>query len=226
MGSSGMSGPSGVRAMSDSDGATIIGMLAFGITAILFGLGQLPGPFGSGFVTKTSIGLWTLWIPAGAVTVTMSTFGGVVLLLIGLIMLFRAWSPYHAVAFIGFGAFWIAWSSVVGTVADHTVNGYGTAGFAFVWLLFSLTFLITSLKHGWGTFFFHLVLSLAFVMLTVEFWQYGAWASKAVPSAGIISGDELGVIAGLWILAGVLAWYAGTARMAELTYGRKVFPGV
>lgn len=224
MGSGGMPTTMGGRAMNDSDGPTILGLLAFGLTSILFGLSQLPGPFGSGFVTKTIFGFNTVWLPATVVTGTMTTLGGIVLILLGLIMLFKAWNPYWGVAFFGFGAFWVAWSGISSTLADHTVNGYGTAGFAFVWLLFSLTFLITSLKHGWTTFVFYLVLTLGFIMLVIEFWQYAAWSSKLPLSASIISGDELGVIAGLWILAGIIAWYAGTARLTELTYGRKVLP--
>jgi succinate-acetate transporter protein len=200
-------------------GPTVLGFLAFGLMSILFGLSQLPGPYGTGFNVQNAFGLNTVFTPTGTITGTMATWGGLVLILIGIIIFLKSGPPFWGSAFFGYGAFWATWSTIVGSADNHVLWGYGTAGFVLIWVLFTLTYLVSSFKHGWSTFVFFLVVLLAYILLVVEFWQYGAKGAAAG-----ISGDELGVIAGLWILAGVIAWYAGTARLAEHTYGKKILP--
>ena len=223
-GSGSMSGAPDTKA-NETHGPAILGLLAFGMMSILFGLSQLPGPYGSGFDAKTPVGFYTIWTPGATVTASMGLLGGLVLVLVGLIILFRGWGTYWGVAFFGYGAFWAIWAGVSPVVNNHILYGFGTAGFAFVWLMFTLTFLLSSMKHGWMTFLFFLVLTLSYILLVVEFWQWGAWANGHPPSATIIPGTELAAIGGFWILSGFLAWYLGTARLTEMNYGRKLLPG-
>ncbi len=231
---SAMGPPSGSGSMSgapdnkanETQGPTILGLLAFGMMSILFGLSQLPGPYASGFVNKTVIGAWTIWTPGGAVTASMGFLGGLILVLIGLIILFRGWGTYWGVALFGYGAWWATMASVAPAPATtHVLYGFGTAGFAFIWLMFTLTFLFSSMKHGWVTFIFFVALTIAYILLVIEYWQWGAWANGHPPSATIIPGTELAAIGGFWILSGFLAWYLGTSRLTEMNYGRKVLPG-
>ena len=218
-GSSGMPGAPGGKMTSGTDGPTILGLLAFGLMSMLFGLSQLPGPYGSGFITKSTFAFNVIWLPGGTVTGSMITLGGVVLILAALLILFKGWGNFWGVSLFGYGAFWISWSGISPSLLNHVAFGYGTAGFAFLWVLFSLTFLISSMKHGWMTFIFFLVVTIAYILLVVEAWQWGA--KPTTP----ISGFELGAIGGFWILAGIIGWYSGTARLAEYTYGKKVLPG-
>lgn len=198
-------------------GPAVLGFLAFGLMSLLFGLSQLPGPYSNGFNVEFNVGLG-LWATGATVTLTMTILGGLVLLLIGIIVFLKSGHPFWGSAFFGYGAFWLAWSTISGTTVNHTLYGYGTAGFLILWVLFTLTYLISSLKHGWTTFFFFLVVLISFILLVVEAWQ---WGSKPTSP---IAGYELGVIGGFWILSGIIGWYAGTARLAEHTYGKKILP--
>jgi len=197
-------------------GPTTLGFLAFGLMSILFGLSQLPGPYSTGFNVQVSLGIWAT---GSIVSLTMLMLGGIVLILIGGIAFLKSGHPFWSSAFFGFGAFWLIWSSVASSGNNHLLYGYGVAGFALLWVLFSLTYLISSMKHGWMTFIFFLVVTIAYILLVVEAWQWGA--KPTTP----ISGFELGAIGGFWILAGIIGWYSGTARLAEYTYGKKVLPG-
>jgi uncharacterized protein len=203
MGSDSSSGAPGGKMTSDWASPAIIGLLAFGMTIILFGLANLPKPYGNGFVGFAGI-------PA-----TETLLGGLILVLAGIIGLLKG-HTYWGSAFLGYGAFWLSAASGAVTLTGVGAHGYGGAGFMFIWLLFTLTFLISSMKHGWGTFFFLLFLFVGFALLIVEFWQTGA--------ANKISSGEMWAVGGEWIFTGVIAWYAGTADLTNHTYGRKVLP--
>jgi len=219
-GGSDSSSGTGGKIASGTVGPSILGLLVFGMMSILFGLSQLPGPWGHGFSTKTAESLTVFfWLPTGVVTTSLGLLGALVLALVGFICLWRGVDTYWGTAFLGYGGFWIAWATIVPNMANHTAYGYGTAGFLFVWLLFTLTFLITSMKHGWMTFFLFVFLFISVILLVVEFWTFGANGTTTT-----ISGFELGAIGGLWIFTGFLGWYLGTARLAEITYGKKILP--
>lgn len=197
-------------------GPTILGLLAFGLTALLFGLTQLPGPWNHDLVTGTTT-LPFLYLnghPVASISGTIEVFGGLVLVLLGILMLWLYKSEvFWGTAMFGYGAFFVVLAGVTSTSAAFD---YGTAAIALIWVLFTLTYLINSMKHGWLTFLFFLFLFIGMILLAVQYWQAGA-ASK-------ISGEEWGAIAGFWIVAGVLAWYLGTVKLTELTYGRKLLP--
>jgi succinate-acetate transporter protein len=187
---------SGAKTTNGWASPAILGFLAFGMTIILFGLSKLPKPYGNGFVGFAGV-------PA-----TEAVLGGAVLGLVGLITLWKG-HLYWGSAFLGYAAFWI-------TLTESGTFGYGSAGFAFIWLLFTLTFLLSSFKHGWGTFFFLLFLFVGFILLLIEFWQMGAGTK--------ISSGEMWAVGGEWIFTGLIAWYAGTADLTNHTYNKRVLP--
>ena len=202
MGVSGsVSGAPGTKMANGWASISVLGLLAFGMTTILFGLVQLPKPYGNGFVGFSGF-------PA-----TEFILGGLILIIIGIIGLLKDHTFWGSI-FLGYGAFWAsaALTSATGTIT----SGYGAAGFGFIWLLFSLTFLISSMKHGWGTFFYLLFLFIAFILILVEAWQGGAASS--------ISTGEQWAIGGVWVFTGFIAWYGGTAQLTAHTYGRKILP--
>jgi succinate-acetate transporter protein len=207
-GSEAASGAPGAKMASGWTGTTILGTLAFGLTAILFGLSQMPKPYSNGFVAAT-----------GANVETDLFFGGLVLILVGIISLLKDHS-YWGAAFLGYGAFWASWSStgqsLHGFVLAPGVGAFSIAGLAFIWLLFTLTFLVGSMKHGWGAFFGLLFLFVAFILIIVEAWTLGG-ATK-------VSSGEQWAVAGLWIFTGLIWWLKGTAEMTNQTYGRRVLP--
>jgi len=168
------------------------------MTAILYGLSLLPKPYGNGFVGYFGV------------TTTEGVLGGLVLIIVGIITLQQN-HMYWGSAFLGWGAMWASWAYI-----GAGALGYGAAGVAFIWLLFTLTFLISSFKHGWGTFFLFLFLFVGTILLVIEFWQGGARNS--------ISSGEMWAAGGLWVATGVIGWYLGTAHLTNHTYSRKVLP--
>jgi succinate-acetate transporter protein len=194
-------------------GAAILGFLAFGLTAILFGLSQLPKPYGNGFAQFATVN-----------GVSDAVVGGVILVLVGLIGLIRG-HAYWGSAFLGFGGFWYVWATT-GQGLQSLINfavpsaaPYAVAGLAFVWMLFTLTYLLSSMKHGWFTFIAFLLLFVSFILLIVVAWQTGA----ATKPPGVGSGEQW-ALGGLWIFTGLLWWLHGTADLTNHSYGRKVIP--
>jgi uncharacterized protein len=187
-----------------------IGMLGFALTIILAGLANLPKPYSNGFLN----GLGNTW----SVYSTALIFGGVVLILVGIIGL-RKGHIFGGSTFLGYGAFWIAYAELLGSLGGGPIGAvkyYAIAAFAFVWMLFTLTFLINSLKHGWGVFFFFLVLFLSYILLVVQYSELGGGHT--------ISSGESWATGGLMIVTGVVAWLVATAELTNENYGRKIIP--
>jgi len=184
----------------------VIGLMGFGLTTIIAGLSDLPTPYGAGF------GLGSNWDVFGMAMY----FGGLIQIIAGIIGL-RKGNLFAGSAFMGYGAFWLAFSAMLlNYFPGTTVAFYGIAGFAFVWMLFTLTFLINSMKHGWGIFFVFLFLFIAFILLVVQFFQMGGGHT---PSKG-----EFWATGGEIILTGLTAWFVATADLTNWNYGRKVIP--
>lgn len=183
----------------------VVGLLAMGVTLILMGLGFLPSPYSKGFVAGT-----TYW----AATPTASVFGGGILVILGLIALYKS-HPYWGSAFVAYGAFFLVWTMTV--TVPFSVAAYGLAGFTFVFLLLTLTFLVNSMKHGWMSFFLFLFLFISFILWVVWYWMVGA--------GNTISDGQYWATGGLTIFTGLIAWYMGTAHLTNSTYGRKFLPG-
>ncbi len=208
-GSGSMSGAPGSTTTNSWAGISILGLLVFGLTSILFGLAALPKPYSNGFVATP-----------GANAITDLAFGGLLLVILGIIGLLRD-HPYWGAAFLGYGAFWLSWGTVGGALAGYAasapgVGAFAIAGWGFIWVLFTLTFLISSMKKGWTAFFGFLFLIIALLLVLVETWQLGGGHT-------ISSGEEWAT-GGLWIFTGLIWWLKGTADMTNHTYGRKVFP--
>jgi succinate-acetate transporter protein len=185
----------------------VVGLMGFGTTTMIAGLSNLPGPYSAGFNNN-----WVVFGMAAA-------FGGTAQFAAGLISL-RKGNVFGGSAFIGYGAFWWAFTlmltTYVGGAGVGTPVFYGVAGFAFIWMLFTIAFLINAPKHGMaltGVFF---LLTIAFLLLTVKFWQLG--------QGNTISDGEGWFIGGEIFLTGLLAWYVATADLTNWNYGRKVLP--
>lgn len=189
-----------------------VGLMGFGTTTMLAGLGFLPKPYGGDF-----IGTWTVLGMA-------LFFGGIAQFLAGIISL-RKGNMFAGSAFVGYGAFWLSLTFLL-TSGPSTVGGilgaglganlYGVSGYMFIWMLFTVTFLINSMKHGWGIFFVFLFLTVAFILLGIYFFMLGG---GHVPSNG-----QDWATGGVTILTGLTAWYVATADLTNWNYGRKVLP--
>jgi len=187
----------------------VIGLTGFGLTTIIAGLTNLPKPYGNGFT-----GNWAIFGMA-------LFFGGLVQLIAGVIGL-RKGNLFAGSAFVGYGAFWLAFTYMLTTGLDFAGGApgnsayYAISAFAFVWTLFTLTFLINSMKHGWGIFFVFLFLFVSFILLTVKFWMFGA--------SDTVSTAQNWATGGMIVLTGLTAWLVATADLTNWNYGRKVIP--
>jgi uncharacterized protein len=189
----------------------IIGLMGFGTTTMIAGLTNLPAPYSNGFLNN--------WVVFGMAL----AFGGTAQFAAGLVAL-RKGNVFAGSAFVGYGSFWLAFTLMLvefgglgpAPATYGTAAFYGVAGFAFIWFLFTLTFLINAPKHGMiltGVFLF---LTIAFILLTVKFWQLG--------QGNTISTGESWAIGGEIFFDGLLAWYLATADLTNWNYGRKVLP--
>ena len=173
-----------------------LGLFGFGMTTILAGL----------FVGG--------WISVGPVLSMALFYGGTAQFLAGIIA-FRKGNMFAGSAFASYGMFWWAfnWFNVqYPTLSD----GYSIAAFQFVWFMVTLTFLLCSYKHGLGVFLVFLTLTIAFILLTVLFYQGAAGHALTMQQDQIIGGEI--------ILTGFLAWLTGTADLVNWNYGRKILP--
>jgi uncharacterized protein len=190
----------------------VVGLMGFGTTTMIAGLTNLPTPYGAGFG-----GNWVVYGMAIA-------FGGIAQLIAGLIAL-RKGNMFAGSAFMGYGAFWIAFTLMLTTftaqipAVDAPALLYGVAGFAFIWMMFTFSFLINAPKHGWGIFMVFLFLFIAFILLVVKFWSLASGATTFNPDQG-----ANWAVGGEIIFTGFIAWYVATADLTNWNYGRKVLP--
>jgi uncharacterized protein len=182
-----------------------LGLFGFGLTTIIAGLTNLPLPYANGVTNST-------------VYPMAMAFGGSCQLIAGGIAL-RKGNMFAGTAFTGYGAFWWAFTLLLlWDPAGPTL--YGISAFAFVWMMFTLAFLINAMKHGWGIFMVFLLLWIAFILLTVKFWLL---AASSDPATAISTGFAW-VIGGEIVLTGLMAYYVGLADLTNWNYGRKVLP--
>lgn len=174
-----------------------LGLLGFGMTTILAGLNT------------------GKWIGGGSVLAMAIFFGGIAQMAAGLIAL-RKGNMFAGSAFFGYGAFWLAFYELVGYLVAGTANGYDVAAFTFVWFLVTVTYLISAPKHGWGITAVFLTLTIAFVLLTVLWWETGAGTPLSLSMDQLIGGEI--------ILTGLFAWLVATADLTNWNYGRRIIP--
>jgi uncharacterized protein len=178
-----------------------LGLFGFGMTTVVAGLTNLPTPYSSGVTNSTVFPL-------------AMAFGGSCQFIAGAIAL-RKGNMFAGTAFTGYGAFW--WAFTLLLLWDTaTPTLYGISAFAFVWMLFTLAFLINAPKHGWGIFMVFLLLWLAFVLLTVKFWMLGGGTTPSNTLDWVIGGEI--------VLTGLMAYYVGLADLTNWNYGRKIMP--
>ncbi len=177
-----------------------LGLMGFGTTTILAGLND---------------GGWIQW---GSLLSMAIFFGGGAQVIAGIIAL-RKGNMFAGTAFVGYGMFWLAFNNLVVNYvfASGPTGAYDIAAFTFVWFVFTLAFLINAPKHGWGITAVFLLLTIAFILLTVQWWQAGA------SPPGFSKGDLQGVGVEI-ILTGLMAVYVGYADLTNWNYGRKILP--
>ncbi len=198
----------------------VVGLMGFGTTTMIAGLSNLPLPYGAGFGNITGgspiTGNWVVFGMAIA-------FGGIAQLLAGLIAL-RKGNMFAGSAFVGYGSFWLAFTLMINVwlipaaTAGSSV-AWGVAGFSFIWMLFTFTFLINAPKHGWGILLVFLFLFIAFILLVVKFASLASGSTTFAPD-----GSANWAVGGEIIFDGFLAWYVATADLTNWNYGRKVLP--
>ncbi len=174
-----------------------LGLLGFGMTTILAGL-QTGG-----------------WIGLGSVLSMAIFYGGIAQVIAGLIAL-RKGNMFAGSAFLGYGAFWLAFNQLASYLGAGTANGYDVAAFTFVWFLVTVTYLLSAPKHGWGITAVFLTLTIAFILLTVMWWDIGAGTPLSTTVDKVIGGEI--------ILTGLLAYLVATADLTNWNYGRRIIP--
>jgi succinate-acetate transporter protein len=194
----------------------VVGLMGFGTTTMLAGLSNMPAPYVNGFA-----GNWTVFGMA-------LFFGGMAQLIAGIIAL-RKGNLFAGSAFVGYGGFWLAYTYMLAgaggaAFAAAPVLAYGIAGFAFVWMMFTFTFMINAPKHGWGILLVFVLLFFSFIMLVVKFASIASDPANSpfITSGG--SGADNWAVAVPIIAAGVMAWYVATATLTNWNYGRRVLP--
>jgi uncharacterized protein len=201
----------------------VVGLMGFGTTTMLAGLANLPLPYGGGFQDNSTVFSMAM------------AFGGTAQFAAGLIAL-RKGNMFAGSAFIGYGAFWWAftlmllWDVPTATFSTGAAPQlYGIAGFAFIWMMFTLTFMINAPKHGWGITGVFVLLWIAFILLTVKFYSLASnlpGCTNTVNLCGPFASNAAAnwAVGGEIILTGLLAWYVATADLTNWNYGRKILP--
>lgn len=176
-----------------------------------------PGPLGlAGFaMTTMALSLWNANIYPAAVSAALAlalAYGGGAQLLAGM-WEFKRGNTFAATAFSSYGAFWIAfWYLVVhilpGVKAADAPSVVGT--FLVGWTLFTFYMTIASLRVSGAVALVFVLLTIAFVLLTI-----GAYRSN-------MTATHWGGYVGLATAAA--AWYASFAGVANSTFGKQIVP--
>jgi uncharacterized protein len=185
--------------------ASVVGLTGFGMTTMLAGLQVASGG------TNWSVGT------APVLSMAMA-FGGSAQFIAGIVMMRRG-EIFPGSAFMGFGAFWWAFTFLLSGVIPQVgaPGNYGVAWFMVVWAMFTFSFAINSHYHGPAIAFVFWTLVLAFILLAVIFGLTGA---GKVPSKGLLEASGIEIF-----ICGAAAWYAATGILtAQHHGGKKVLP--
>ncbi|MGI0071534.1 MAG: acetate uptake transporter [Thermoplasmata archaeon] len=189
--------------------ASVIGLAGFGTTTMLAGISVAS--------LATSGTNWG--VANGAVFPMAMAFGGTAQFVAGIIMLRRG-EIFAGSAFVGYGAFWWAFTFLASGLLGGSLGGpgaYGIAWFMVVWAMWTFSFLISSYKHGWGIVGVFLLLEIAYILLAIVFGTIGAGHT---PSNGLLSATGI-----ITFLDGAVAWYVATGILTAAHHdGRKVLP--
>ncbi len=194
----------------------VLGLMGFGTTTILAGMAVASN--------ATSNGLSLYGVTNAPVYAMAIFFGGIAQLIAGIIAL-RKGEIFPGTAFIGYGSFWLAFVTLLGglSIGPYAINvgapaSWDVAWFFVVWAMFTFSFAINSHKHGIGIAVVFWTLTLAFILLAIDF--------------GILLGQSGTVSTGLWqatgfeiVFTGLAAWFVATGVLASAHYGgKKVIP--
>lgn len=190
----------------------VLGLMGFGTTTMLAGMAVASnGPN---------------WGVSNNVVYAMAIFfGGIAQIIAGIIAL-RKGEIFPGTAFLGYGAFWLAFVTLLGglQIGPYAISTNGVlapwnvAWFMVIWAMFTFAFAINSHKHGVGIAFVFWTLTIAFIMLAVDF--------------GMLIGQGTTVSSGQWeasgieiFIVGLAAWYVATGILTSAHYGgKKVIP--
>lgn len=186
----------------------VVGLMGFGTTTMI-----------AGIAIASNGAHWG--VDNGAVFPMALAFGGSAQFVAGIIAM-RKGEIFPGSAFMGYGAFWWAFtlflSGMLGTsVGFGPTAPYDVMWFMIVWALFTFAFAINSHKHGVGIAVIFWVLLLAFLLLAVVFGMSGAGQTV---SAGLY--EATGIVT---FITGLAAWYVAMGILTSAHYGgKKVIP--
>ena len=207
-----------VSVSTDWANPAVLGLMGFGTTTMLAGIANTA--YG---------GLWQIGsggLPGDTVLGMAIFFGGLCQLFAGLIAL-RKGEIFAGTAFTGYGAFWMAYVFIVFEVFTGypAADPYVVAGlmwFSIVWALFTFTFFVNAPKHGVGLTILFALLTIAFILLAINFgnsFTGMAWAAPAGVPAWYQNFMGLEIF-----ITGALAVYLAFGILTNTNYGRKIVP--
>jgi len=175
-----------------------------------------PGPIGLAAFAATTLvlsffnaGLFDAHYKAVVLPMAM-IYGGAVQLIAGVLEMFRK-NIFGAVAFLSYGAFWIAFHGVATTkVDDAGLPAKYVALFLLAFTIFTICMTLITFKTNVGLATVFTLLSITFVLLTI-----GDFSGVAA----------IGHAGGYFGLAtAIAAWYVCFAGIINATWGRTVLP--
>ena len=192
----------------------VLGLMGFGTTTMLAGIANTSLGYGAGF-----------WNSSGMNVLAMAiAFGGLAQLIAGVIAL-RKGEIFAGTAFTGYGCFWLAyyWFVTNYLAVDPTVF-VSLMWFSIVWAIFTFAFLVSAPKHGGGITAVFLFLTVAFILLAINFGMQApgqSWSPITAQGAPAWWSN----FAGLEIfITGAIAVYVAFGILTNTNYGRKIVP--
>jgi uncharacterized protein len=176
-----------------------------------------PAPLGlAGFaMTTMALSLWNANIYPAAVSAALAlalAYGGAAQLLAGM-WEFRRGNTFAATAFSSYGAFWISfWYLSVHILPSARLVDVPVIVGSFLvgWTLFTFYMMIAALRVSGAVLLVFILLTIAFVLLTIGNYRTNATA--------IHWGGYVG------LATAAAAWYASFAGVTNSTFGRSVIP--
>ncbi|HYA10242.1 MAG TPA: acetate uptake transporter [Thermoplasmata archaeon] len=186
--------------------ASVVGLSGFGMTTMLAGMSIASnGP--------------NWGVANGAVFPMALAFGGSAQFVAGMVMMRRG-EIFPGSAFMGFGAFWWAFTLLANAQFSTflgTPGPYGIMWFMIVWAMFTLSFAINAHHHGPALTFVFWSLLVAFVLLAIDYGTVG-------PGKSLGNGvwEATGIVT---FICGAVAWYTATGIITAAHHGgKKVLP--
>ena len=185
-----------------------------------------PGPLGlAGFAATTFflsvVNTNMLGASVQAIVFGLAFFyGGLAQLLAGM-WEFAKGNTFGAVAFSSYGAFWLSfWWMLTHLPSSAKPNDllHGVALYLLCWTIFTFYMTIASSRTTGAIFAVFVLLTLAFLALTIGFFSESAAAFAANSNGWIHLGGWLG------ILTAIAAWYTAFAGVTNSTFKRVVVP--